>query len=184
MKRHLVVLSAVVFSFSLGACATHESASEDGRHEAGKPGMLSRAFGWVPGFGKNRGAGAKEVGGRRLALTIEVAPAPLKLAEARTMQVTLRLANRSKKFVQLSFPTTQRIEVLVKNKTGKMVEQWSEDQAFSNEPSLVTVNPGERLEYTANVATRDMAAGEPFVVEGFFPNFEELRVQKTVVPEK
>lgn len=146
--------------------------------------MVSRMISWVPFVGGKREPGAREVNGKRLALSMEIAPAPVKLSEARTIQVTLRLANRSKKFAQLSFPTTQRIEVLVKNKQGKMVEQWSEDQAFSNEPSLVTLNPGERLEYVANVATRDMVAGEPFVVEGFFPNFEELRTQKTVVPEK
>jgi hypothetical protein len=184
MKRLLPLFFSIGLGLAFGACASRQNASEDGRQEARKPGMMSRMIGWVPFVGGDREPGGADVQGRRLALTMEIAPTPVKLSETRTIQVTLRLANRSKKFAQLSFPTTQRIEVLLKNKQGKLVEQWSEDQAFSNEPSLVTVNPGERLEYVANVATRDLVAGEPYVVEGFFPNFEELRVQKTVVPEK
>jgi hypothetical protein len=94
------------------------------------------------------------------------------------------LKNRSKKFVQMQFPTSQRIEVLVRTTDGKLVEQWSQDQSFANEPTLVVINPRERLEYTASVATRDMTAGRTYIVEAFFPNYEPLRVQKAVTPEE
>lgn len=133
-----------------------------------------------------RGSGKKEgeMKWKHLLLTMKLEPLPLKLGETRQLKVTLQLTNKSKKFVQLEFPTTQRIEVLVKQKDGKLVEQWSEDQSFSGEPSLVTINPGERLEYAVSVATRDMVAGEPFVIEAFFPNYEALRVEQAITPEK
>src|SRR6187402_1541932 len=94
-------------------------------------------------------------GYKQLAIGMQVEPTPLKVAEVRQVKVTLTIVNRGTKLVQLEFPTSQRIEVLIKGAEGKMVEQWSEDQAFTNEQSMVTINPGERLEYTANVATRD-----------------------------
>ena len=85
---------------------------------------------------------------------------------------------------QLEFPTSQRVEVLLKSKEGKTIEQWSQDQAFNNEPTLVTINPRERLEYSVNVATRDMVAGETYTVEGFFPNFDALRKTHPIKAEK
>ena len=120
----------------------------------------------------------------RLPFTMTLDPRPLRLGETRRLLVTLRLENKTRRLVQLEFPTTQRIEVLVKDKNGRQVEQWSEDQAFSNEPSLVAINPGERLEYTAQVATRDFVAGQEYVVEGFFPNYPKLHVTARIVPEK
>ena len=162
---------------TLAGCATK---SGDEIAETEKPGMLSRVIGI---FRSSEGQDV-ERRWKQLILTMKLAPLPVKLGETRQLQVTLQLTNRSKKFVQLEFPTTQRIEVLVKRTDGKLVEQWSEDHSFSGEPSLVTINPGERLEYAVSVATRDMIAGEPFVVEAFFPNYEPLRVEQIIVPEK
>ena len=114
--------------------------------------------------------------------TISIDPTPLQLSEVRTMKVTLRVTNHGKKLTQLDFPTSQRIEVLVKDATGKRIEQWSEDQAFQNEPSVVTINPAERLEYNASVATRELKAGQAYTVEAFFPNYDQLRASKQITP--
>jgi hypothetical protein len=102
------------------------------------------------------------------------------LPETKQIKVTIKLVNRGKKLVQLNFPSSQRIEVLVKTKEGKQIEQWSEDQAFTDEPSMVTINPDERVEYPVTVSTRDMVAGETYTVEAFFPNFDQLRKTVTV----
>jgi Intracellular proteinase inhibitor len=120
---------------------------------------------------------------KHLVLTMKIEPTPLKLSETHQMKVTLRLENRSKTLVQLDFPTTQRIEVVVKNQEGKLLEHWSEDQAFTNDPGVITVNPGERLEYSASIATRDFKVGTSVSVEGFFPNFEPLHTATTISPE-
>jgi hypothetical protein len=119
---------------------------------------------------------------KSLTTEVRVEPAAPKLGENRQVAVIIRLTNKSKRLVQLNFPTTQRIDVIVKNKAGKTIEHWSDDQKFENEAGLVAINPGERLEYTANVSTRDLVAGEEFTVEGFLPSHEPLRGAATIVP--
>jgi hypothetical protein len=119
-------------------------------------------------------------GYKGLEMGVQVDPAQVKVAEVKQIKVSVTLANRGKNSVQLEFPTSQRIEVLVKSKDGKTIEQWSEDQAFDSEPSMVSINPSERLEYVVNVATRDMVADQSYIVEAFFPNFEALRKSVTV----
>jgi hypothetical protein len=178
--------SLAALCLSCLALAPLAHGSEEGARDGKRPGFLSRTLDTLNPF--NDGGDKRQARGdakaKDLALAMTLEPQPLKLSEAREMRVTLQLTNKSRRFVQLEFPTSQRVEVLVRNKTGRLVEQWSEDQRFTGEPTVVTINPGERLEYTATVATRDLAAGQTYTVEGFFPNFEALRTQKTLVPEK
>ena len=119
---------------------------------------------------------------KQLVPTISIDPKPLKLSEVRTMKVTLQLANSGKKLAQLDFPTTQRIEVLVKDATGKRIEQWSEDQAFQNEPTA----GGDQSRRTARIhrdcGDAGLKAGQVYTVEGFFPNFDQLRATKQITP--
>jgi hypothetical protein len=131
------------------------------------------------------GGGKSESGhSKKLALEMQLDPQPLKLSEARQIHVTVVLRNKSKKFVGLEFPTTQRIEVLIRDKAGRVITKWSDDRTFENEPSYVSLNPDERLEYSALLATREMHEGESYLVESFFPNFDSLKVRKSVVPQK
>jgi len=118
-------------------------------------------------------------------LTLGVNPTPFKLSENREVKVTVTLYNRSsKKYAHLNFPTSQRIEILVRDASGKVVNTWSEDQSFTNDPASVTVNPGERLEYTESVATREMTAGQAYTIEASFPSYPELKVEQKVEPGK
>jgi hypothetical protein len=121
---------------------------------------------------------------RGVEVKLAINPTPIKLSENREVQVTVSLFNWSKKYVDLDFPTSQRIEILVRDSSGKVVNTWSEDQSFTNDPASITVNPGERLEYTASVATREMSAGEPYLIEASFPSYPNLKVQQQVVPQK
>jgi hypothetical protein len=117
-------------------------------------------------------------------LKMDISPADINLSENREVQVTLSLFNRSKSYLDLTFPTSQRIEILVRDGSGKVVNTWSEDQSFTNDPAAVTVNPGERIEYTVSVATREMSAGQPYTIEGSFPSYPNFKVQRKVIPEK
>lgn len=126
----------------------------------------------------------RPVGNKKLMLSMTVEPQPLKLTDARQMKVTVTVSNKSPKMVQLEFPTTQRIEVLVRNAGGKLVEQWSEDRTFANEPGIRAINPGERLEYSVTLSTRDLVVGQTYTVEALFPNYDSLRLQRNVVPQK
>ena len=164
------------------------SAAEDGQPEEKKPGFFSRLTRSLNPFRSKDPAeklhGSKAPNWKKLVLNLELEPQPLKLPETRQLKVRVQLSNKTKRFVQLEFPTSQRIEVLVRNRDGKLVEQWSEDQSFANEPTLVVINPGERLEYSVSVATRDMNPGETYTIEAFFPNYEPLRTQRQIVPER
>ncbi len=151
-----------------------------------KPSVLSRVlnpFGWgrpkEPKEPKGRGTNF-----RQLEMGLQIEPSLVKLSENRQIKVTLTLTNRGGKLAQLEFPTSQRVEVLLKAKNGQTIEQWSQDQAFTNEPTVVAINPKERLEYSVNVSTRDLVAGETYSVEAFFPNFDPLRKARTVATEK
>lgn len=187
-------LTAALF---LACLPLHAQMPEAAKEKKKKPttsqdGWIKRIARSVWPFGKKEEGGAAStpvpknatVGAawKQLVPTIVIDPTPLKLSDVRTMKVTLTLANHGKKLVQLEFPTTQRIEVLVKDATGARIEQWSEDQAFQNEPTLVAINPNERLEYTATVATRDLKAGQSYIVEGFFPNYDQIRASKSIIP--
>ena len=133
---------------------------------------------------KDREAEVKGTHFKHLGLGITIEPKVLKLSETHEFKATVTLVNRGPQLVQMEFPTSQRIEVVIKTKAGKMVEQWSEDQAFVNEPTLVTINPNERLEYIATMATRDLVAGESYVLEAFFPNYENIRTETPLITEK
>ncbi len=175
--KSLPLLLAVALSIAATAHGSDEPAGDK------RPGFFSRLNPFRKSAPAERAPAARG-SWRRLTLTMLLEPLPLKVSETRQLKVTLTLVNRSSKFVQLEFPTTQRIEVLVKQNNGKLVEQWSEDHAFSNDPGMVSINPGERVVYSANVATRDMNPGEQYLIEAFFPNYEGLRVQRAIVPEK
>jgi hypothetical protein len=118
----------------------------------------------------------------QIELKLAVVPSSINLSEDRELQVTVSLFNRSKKPIDLNFPTSQRIEVLVFDSSGKVVETWSEDQSFTNDPATITVDPGERLEYVASVATREMAAGHPYLIQASFPSYPDLKIEQQVVP--
>lgn len=163
-------------------------AADDAQHEEKKPGFLSRVGRSLNPFRSKDPSeklqGSKAPNWKKLVMNVELEPQPLKLPETRQLKVRVQLLNKDKRFVQMEFPTSQRIEVLVRNRDGKLVEQWSEDQSFTNEPTMVVINPGERLEYSVSVATRDMNAGETYTIEAFFPNYEPLRIQKQITPER
>lgn len=116
--------------------------------------------------------------------TLGVEPPEPKLAEVRLVKVHLQLLNSGKRMVRLDFPTSQRIDVVVKDAAGKIVEQWSEYHRFEKTPGMVAINPGERLEYTASVATREMKPGQPCTIEAWVPAHDSLRASATVTPVK
>jgi len=118
----------------------------------------------------------------RLTLTMTLTPSPVRLSDVRHIEVTMQVKNVSKRFVQMEFPTSQRIEILVRDERNQLVTQWSEDRAFDPGTSYVGINPGEHIEYKTAISTRDLKAGRHYKVLGFFPNFEELRAEKVITP--
>lgn len=171
-----------LFSLSVSLFADEEATQP----EKTKPGFFNRMVNVfhkeTPADGQKTVKPAKK--GKGLDLALNIAPDPLKLSESHQIQVTVTLTNNTGKLTQLNFPTTQRIEVLMKNQAGKLVAQWSEDQSFANESGYVTINPREHVQYTANISGRDLVAGQTYTIEVFFPNYENLKVSTSLVPQR
>ena len=120
-----------------------------------------------------------------LAVEVRTAPDPLRLGEARQMDVTVILRNTSKKPVHLNFPSGQTIEILLKEpNTGKILTKWSADRVFNSESRYLLINAEERLEFNEALSTRDMQPGKPYTVEAYFLGYDkELRATKAVIPQ-
>ena len=159
-------------------------AAEEAPPPTPKPSLWYRLLHPFGGSKKHKEPKVRGTNFKQLEMGLAVEPNPVKLGENRQIKVTLTLTNRGGKLARLEFPTSQRVEVLLKGKNGQMIEQWSQDQAFTNEPTLVAINPRERLEYSVTISTRDMTAGETYSVEAFFPNFDRLRMAVPVSAEK
>ena len=115
---------------------------------------------------------------RGLALTIELPSEPVKLSETRQLPVHILLTNRGDHAVELNFPTEQRIEILLHDSTGRVVTRWSDNRAFAAEVGTLLINPGEHVEYSETIATRELEAGKVFTVEVTVPAYPELDGQR------
>lgn len=127
-------------------------------------------------------AGTAEVPARfkDLRLNIKADPVRVRVRDDRRIHVTLAVRNTGAQVVRLNFPTTLRMDVILRTVTGSVLEQWSEDRAFTDEAAIVLINPGERLEYEASLATREMTAGQRYRVEARFPAHPSLRVDTEI----
>lgn len=115
---------------------------------------------------------------RGLVLSVELQSEPVKLAEMRQLPVTVLLTNRGDRAVELSFPTEQRIEILLRNAAGRVVTRWSDNRAFEPNPATILINPNEHLEYDETIATRDLIPGKVFTVEVVVPAYPELDAKR------
>jgi hypothetical protein len=115
---------------------------------------------------------------RGLVLAIQLPQEPIKLSEMRQLPVRVTLTNRGDHAVELSFPSEQRIEILLHDSTGRVVTRWSENRAFENQPGNLLINPNEHVEYSETIATRELVPGKVFAVEVLMPAYPELDVQR------
>ncbi len=121
---------------------------------------------------------------QNLAMTMKLDPAQVRLPDTRAVEVVVAVVNNGKAAVHLEFPTSLRVDVLVKDERGKFLSRWSDDQPIEKEPGILLINPRERLEYSAKISTREMIAGKPFTIEAFYPSYDKLRVVKVVTPSR
>jgi hypothetical protein len=117
---------------------------------------------------------------RKLEMTMKLDPPEVRLPNTRVVDVVVLVVNKGKEAVQLEFPSSLRIDVVVKNETGRILSRWSDDQRIDREPAILLINPKERLEYNARISTRDMSGGGRFEIEAYFPSYEGLRTSRMV----
>ena len=170
-------MATALFLSAFGGCqATRNAASH-----------TVASFPWVhsnQAISQTSPASEKTVRSRGLTLSLRLHPVPIKLSETRRIEMTLRLENVSSRFIPLEFPTSQRFDVLMRDATGRVVAQWSEDRVFETVPGYVGINPGEHLDYDATLSTRDMQPGKKYTLTAIFPSRTDLKVELSLVPEK
>jgi hypothetical protein len=140
---------------------------------------------WVPHHSVPTGPISQTtVRARNLALTVRLEPFPVGLSQTRRVEAWITLKNRSKRFVQLEFPTTQRFDASLRDEQSAVVALWSEDQAFEPVPGILGINPGEQVEYKAALATRDLLPGHRYTLSVVFPIRDDLKAELGFVPQK
>jgi len=113
---------------------------------------------------------------------LKVEPQDFSLAERRELDSTYTVRNNTKKIIRLDFNTTQRIDILTSDSSGKVIEKWSEDRAFQLQEGIVIVNPKERIEYSEKVATRDMKPLDPYTIKAEIIGYPDYTATTTVTP--
>ena len=115
---------------------------------------------------------------RGLVLAVELPQEPVRLSEVRQLPVRVTLTNRSDRAVELNFPNEQRIEILLHDAAGRVVNRWSDNRAFAETVGTILINPSEHIEYSETIATRDLTPGKVFTVEVTLPAYPELDVRR------
>jgi hypothetical protein len=106
---------------------------------------------------KKRFEGANELNLESYKTKLEVTPAQLTLKRIRDPQpsdeitVKFTLVNGSDKGSTLYFPTSQRMDAVIRDAEGKTIYTWSEDFEFATESGYSYVNAGERLNYQLKI---------------------------------
>jgi len=111
-----------------------------------------------------------------------VEPKNFSLDDRHEITVTFSVENKTPRLVKLDFPTSQRIEILVRDSNGKVIEKWSDDRAFSDDSGVVMINPGEHIQYEEKIATRDMQPGKTYTIEASMANNPEFTKTALVTP--
>lgn len=167
--RRLALCAALL----LLAAPSWLAAQESPAHKRGLFGRLLHPFGSREKIPEYRNPKL-----RGLQLVVELPTEPIKLAEMRQLPVTVHLENRGDRAVELSFPTDQRIEILLHDAAGRVVTRWSDNRAFQATPATILVNPNEHLEYSETIATRELSPGRVFAVEVLVPAYPELDTKR------
>lgn len=108
---------------------------------------------------------AKEAKKLPLELSVTYRPSPLILAQTQHLAVTVRVVNTGKRTQMLEFPSTLRADAVIRDAAGQIVSRASEESRVRAEASIVTINPGERLEYPLSLSTHGMSAGKVYSLE-------------------
>jgi hypothetical protein len=116
-------------------------------------------------------------------VNIRLTPAVLNLAENRKVDVLVKVVNTGKRAVLMEFPNSQRAEAVLRDSKGSIVARASDEQDFVEEPAVVSLNPGERIEYPVILSTRALKAGERYRLEASIVNQNGMIAHETVSPK-
>ncbi|MEI6872999.1 MAG: BsuPI-related putative proteinase inhibitor [Verrucomicrobiota bacterium] len=100
-----------------------------------------------------------------LLLDVVCTPNPVSPSKNQRLEVLVKLHNNSKNTQMLEFATTQRASAVLRDGAGKIVARSSDGLQFTDDTAIVTVSPGERLEYTLSLSTQALATGKTYSLD-------------------
>ena len=130
-------------------------------------------------FGRGKKGGAAD---GPAPMTLKVDPADFSLGQTSELDVSLKISNARKHEIEILFPDNQRLEILTKDSSGKIVNRWSEDRAFDPQEGFTEINPDEYVIYAERIPTSRMKAGETYTIEASLANQEGYTTSATVTP--
>ena len=119
-----------------------------------------------------------------LKVTLACTPSPLELKQTRNLTVLVKVFNGSKKTQLLEFSSSQRVDAVLRDASGKIVSRATlATHLRTDEPALVTVNPGERLEYSLSLPTEGMIPGKGYRLEAALVGQSGLTAAMEITPK-
>ena len=115
--------------------------------------------------------------------TIVLDPTTISLAAfngdsgAHLLKVAFTVKNLGKRTYTLSFPNSQRFELLFRNPAGQVVYRWSLDKRFLDEVGILMINPTDQVGYTETIPLDRLYApliAGTYTVDLHFSNYPEI----------
>jgi hypothetical protein len=113
---------------------------------------------------------------------LKLDPEEFSLGDRNEVEAVYSIRNNTKKIIRLKFDTTQHIDMMTMDGSGKVLEQWSNDRSFEPREGLVVINPKERIEYREKIATRDFQGGESYSLKAEVVGYPDYTTVRTVSP--
>ncbi len=118
------------------------------------------------------GIGPQGKQGSGVTIALDYAPKPVRVGRDRSITVAVAVNNSSKRQQTLE-NNGQRIEILLREPGGKVLTRWSESRSFDAKLTSSIVNPGEKIEFTEKISTRDLRPGGSYELVAYVPGAED-----------
>jgi hypothetical protein len=98
-------------------------------------------------------------------------------SSANNVRMTFTIKNAGKRTYTLSFPSSQRYDVVIKNPAHQMVYKWSLDKKFTDDVGAVIINPTDRIGYVETISFNTLYAPLEtgvYTIEFSLANYPEI----------
>jgi hypothetical protein len=116
----------------------------------------------------------------RVKVEVECTPSPVVLKQTPSLRVRVLVSNPAKRAELLEFASSVRADAVVRDSQGQIVARAEAEEAVRQEPGMVTLNPGEKLEYVLTLPTRGLGAGKSYSLEAALVGQEGLFVRSPI----
>lgn len=100
-----------------------------------------------------------------LRLEVDCSPLPVILKQTSSLKVVVTVVSEAKRAQLLEFTSAERASAVLRDGSGKIVCGAASAGSESRQHGVVTINPGERLEYVLQLPTAGLVAGRTYTLE-------------------